>query len=107
VTNISQLVNFTTNATSSTNFYFSPTLATNYSLQARALFLMNFPWIGAIKIVSAVTNPPTIVVATPIITGSQVQLNFTVSGGPVATFRLPQTSTNWAKRGAPMAALCW
>lgn len=89
VTNTSALFNLVTNATTSTNFNFFPTQATNYNLQARALIFDQFTldW-GPLKTVSAVTNPPTILLATPIIIGSQVQLDFTVSGGPVATFRL-------------------
>ena len=91
VTNISQLVNLTTNATASTNFTFIPTQATNYNLQARALIFNQFPLDGGpIKQVAAMVGPPVIALAAPIIAGSQVQLNFTVSSGPAATFHLLQ-----------------
>ncbi len=42
VTNISQLVSFTTNTTASTNFTFIPSLATNTSSVLRRLSLINF-----------------------------------------------------------------
>jgi len=91
VTNTSQLINLATNATASTNFTFIPTQATNYNLQARALIFNQFPldW-GPIKQVAAMVGPPVIALAAPIIAGSQVQLNFTVSSGPAATFHLLQ-----------------
>ena len=91
VTNISQLVNLTTNATASTNFTFIPTQATNYNLQARALIFNQFPLDGGpIKQVAAMVGPPVIALAAPIIAGSQVQLNFTVTSGSAATFHLLQ-----------------
>lgn len=103
VTNTLVLMNLVTNSTASTNFNFFPTQATNYNLQARALIFNDFPldW-GPIKTVSAVTNPPTIILATPVIIGNQVQLNFTVSGGPAATFRLlnvNQLGQAWTTNG--------
>jgi hypothetical protein len=91
VTNISQLVNLTTNATASTNFTFIPTVATNYNLQARALIFNEFSLDpGPVKQVTAMVGPPVIALAAPIIAGSQVQLNFTVSSGSAATFHLLQ-----------------
>ncbi|HXI70581.1 MAG TPA: CAP domain-containing protein [Verrucomicrobiae bacterium] len=89
VTNISQLVNFTTNVTASTNFTFTPTVATNYNLQASAILFTDFPLDGGpVEQVTSVTNLPVITLATPVIVGNQVQLNFSVSAGPAATFRL-------------------
>jgi uncharacterized protein YkwD len=91
VTNTSQLINLVTNAAASTNFTFIPTQATNYNLQARALIFNQFPldW-GPIKQVAAMAGPPVMTLAAPVIAGSQVQLNFTVSSGPAATFHLLQ-----------------
>src|ERR1035437_8834473 len=91
VTNISQLVNLTTNATASANFTFTPTVATNYNLQARALIFNQFPLDpGPVKQVTAMAGPPVIALAAPVISGSQVQLNFTVTSGSAATFHLLQ-----------------
>ena len=91
VTNISQLVSFTTNATASTNFTFTPPLATNYIIQASAVIFNQFPLdAGPVKQVAAVVGPPVIVLAAPVITGSQIQLNFTVASGPAFTFHLLQ-----------------
>lgn len=92
VTNTSQWINLTTNATSSTNFNFVPTLATNYNLLARALIFNQFPldW-GPVKTVTAVVGPPVMVLAAPVLTASQVQLNFTLAAGVATTFRLLQT----------------
>lgn len=93
VTNISQLVNCTTNATASTNFTFVPTQATNYNLHAHALIFNQFPldW-GPSKVVSAVVAPPVIVLAAPVISAGQVQLNFTLASGLATNFRLLQVN---------------
>lgn len=91
VTNISQLVSFTTNLTASTNFTFTPTVATNYNLQASAIIFNDFPLDGGpVKPVTAVIGPAVIVLATPVVTGNQVQLNFTLTSGLAITFRLLQ-----------------
>ncbi len=92
VTNTFALGNFVTNATSTTNFTFTPGQATNYNLQARAILYNEFPlaW-GPLKRLNAVAGSPSIVLATPVLAGNQVQLNFTVSGGLAGTFRLLQT----------------
>lgn len=92
VTNISQLVNFTTNNTVSTNFTFTPPVATNYNLQASAVIFNEFPLDGGpVKQVAAIVGPPVIVLATPVIIGSQMQLNFNLTSGLATTFRLLQT----------------
>jgi len=91
VTNTSQLINLVTNSTASTNFTFIPTVATNYNLQARALIFNQFPLNpGPVKQVTAILGPPVIALAAPVISGSQVQLNFTVASGSAATFHLLQ-----------------
>lgn len=91
VTNISQLINFTTNITASTNFTFTPTVATNYNLEASAIIFSDFPLDGGpVKQVTAVVGPPVLVLAPPVIAGSQVQLNFKLTSGVATTFRLLQ-----------------
>jgi hypothetical protein len=45
---------------------------------------------GPVKQVTAMVGPPVIALAAPVIAGSQVQLNFTVSSGSAATFHLLQ-----------------
>ena len=94
VTNAFALGNLVTNSSSSTNFTFTPTLATNYNLQARAIFYGQFPlaW-GPLKQLAAVSGPPAIVMGTPVVTGNQVQLNFTVTGGTLNSFHLTQADT--------------
>jgi len=91
VTNTSQLINLVTNSTASTNFTFTPAVATNYIIQASAVIFNQFPLNGGpIKQVVAIVGPPVIALAAPIIAGNQVQLNFTVTSGSAATFHLLQ-----------------
>ncbi|HKI68220.1 MAG TPA: CAP domain-containing protein, partial [Verrucomicrobiae bacterium] len=89
VTNTQQLINIVTNSTASTNFTFTPTVATNYSLEARALIFTEFPlgW-GPVKQVTAIAAPPTIVLGAPVIANNQIQVDFTLQAGSAATFRL-------------------
>jgi hypothetical protein len=91
VTNTSQLVNLATNSTASTNFNFTPAQATNYCILAYALIFNQFPldW-GPVKPVAAIVGSPVIALTVPVLSGSQVQLNFTVTSGPAATFHLLQ-----------------
>ena len=89
VTNAQQLVSMTTNSTVSTNFTFIPTVATNYNLEARAVIFDEFPlgW-GPVKQVTAIAPPPTIVLSTPVIAGSQINVDFTLQSGSAGTFKL-------------------
>ena len=90
VTNVQQLINVATNSTSSTNFTFTPTQTGNYLLQARGIIFNQFPIdFGAIKQVTAITGPPLITLGSPVITGSQVKINFTLAGA-ATTFHLLQ-----------------
>jgi uncharacterized protein YkwD len=92
VTNLSQLINLTTNNTSSTNFTFTPTLATNYILQASAVLFSEFPVEGGpVKLLAAVVGPPVMILATPVIVGTQVRLDFNLTSGLATTFHLLQT----------------
>jgi len=80
-----------TNATATTNFTFTPTQATNYNLQVRALIFTEFPldW-GPIKQVTAIVGPPVVVLNRLALTNNQVWLNFTLQSGTAATFKLLQ-----------------
>ena len=92
LTNTQQLVQFTTNATPSTNFTFTPAQAGNYVLAAGGVIFNEFPLsLGPLKPVTAVVGPTVIVLNAPLITGSQVTINFTLAAGVASTFRLLQT----------------
>jgi len=103
VTNTQQLVNISTSATSSTNFTFTPTQTGNYVLQARGLVFTDFPLdYGTVKQVTAIAGPTVITLKTPVITNSQVKLNFTVSPAAATTFHLLQANqlgTAWTTNG--------
>ncbi len=104
VTNIAQLVSFSTNATVSTNFTFVPSQATNYDLLTRALIYSEFPldW-GPIKPVTAVIGSPVILMAPPAIIGNQVQLNFSLASGLASSFHLLQSDqfgSSWSTNAA-------
>ena len=90
VTNVSQIINQTTNTTSSADFTFTPVATGGYLLQAQPVIFGQFPLNGGpILQVNAV---PGIVLSQPALTTSQVLLNFTVTGGSAATFHLLQAS---------------
>jgi len=90
ITNISQLINLGTNSTASTNFTFTPTQTGNYDLFACAVIFTQFPLgLGPVKQVTAIAGPPVITLNTPVVSGGQVQLNFSVSGS-ASTFKLLQ-----------------
>lgn len=81
-----------TNATATTTFTFTPSQAGNYNLEARALIFTEFPldW-GPLKQVTAISNnTPAIVLSRPLLTNSQVWVNFTLQSGSAATFKLLQ-----------------
>jgi len=90
LTNTAQLVNFSTNSTSSTNFTFTPAQGGGYVLEAQAVIFNQFPvGFGPITQVTAVSNA-LITLAQPAVSAGQVQLNFTVADGSPATFHLLQ-----------------
>jgi len=84
-----------TNTTTTTNFTFNPPQATNYNLTVRGIMFDEFPldW-GPAKSVSATTNapavPPVIVMSQPVVSSGQVQLNFSLTSGSSATYKLLQ-----------------
>jgi hypothetical protein len=91
VTNTQQLVNISTNATSSTNFTFTPVQTGNYILQSRGLIFTDFPLdYGTVKQVTAIAGPTVITLKAPAITNGQVKINFAVSSAAATTFHLLQ-----------------
>lgn len=93
VTNALQLLNLATNSTSSTNFIFTPTQTGNYVVQARGVIFTAFPLdLGTAKLVTAIAGPPIITLNTPLVSGSQVKINFTIASGPATTFHLLQVN---------------
>jgi hypothetical protein len=97
VSNAQQLTaGITNNVASGLSFTFVPTIPTNYLLRARAqINSRTLPW-GPVLIVSAksVAGSPTIPLAgPPVISGTQVQIDFTVANfSPGMTFTLLRTS---------------
>jgi hypothetical protein len=92
ITNAEVWTVIATNGTSTTNFTFNPPQATNYNLNVRAVLYNEFPleW-GPTKTVTATTNVPVVLVmSSPVVTGGQVQLPFTLTAGSSATFKLLQ-----------------
>ncbi|MGA2863055.1 MAG: CAP domain-containing protein [Verrucomicrobiota bacterium] len=92
LTNTEQLVNLVTNATATNTFAFIPHQAGNYNLEAQAVIFGEFPigW-GPVDEVTAVSNTtPVIVLTRPVLTNSQLWLNFTVLSGWAPRFTLLQ-----------------
>jgi hypothetical protein len=93
ITNTLQLTNFSTNATSSTNFVFTPALAESYILQAQPVIFNQFPiGFGPLAQVTAIPPPTTgslqvtITPASAVSAGAQWQVNggaFRASGAIV------------------------
>jgi hypothetical protein len=93
VTNCLQLQSFTTNATSSTNFNFTPGQTNSYVLQAQAVIFNEFPldW-GPPKLVTAIIGPAVINLSAPAISSGQVKIKFTLAAGVAPTFHLLQAN---------------
>ena len=108
VTNCQQLLNLTTNSTSTTNFTFTPAQTNNYVLQAQAVIFNQFPldW-GPMKLVTAIIGPAVIQLSPPALAGSQVKIKFTLSSGLASTFHLlqaGQVNGAWATNGTATLA---
>jgi hypothetical protein len=89
VTNVQQLQ---TTTLDTTNFAFAPTQPGTYIIQAQPVIFGQFPLsFGPVKTVT-VTSQPVITLNTPVATNNQVQLNFTMTGGPATSFHLLQAS---------------
>jgi hypothetical protein len=95
ITNAEVWTLIASNSTATTGFAFNPPQATNYNLNVRGVMFDEFPldW-GPTKNVSATTNAPAVpavlVMSAPVITSGQVQLNFNLTSGSSATFKLLQ-----------------
>ena len=100
VANTLQLLNQVTNATSSTNFVFTPTQTGNYVMQARSVIFTDFPTdLGTAKQITAVAGAPQITINSLAITSPQVKINFTLTSGTASSFKLLQASqlgSTWA-----------
>ena len=93
LTNNQQLLNLTTNATSSTNFTFTPAQTNNYVLAAQGVIFNGFPldW-GTTREVTAMVGPPVITLNAPSITNNQVKIKFVLSSGVATNFHLLQAN---------------
>jgi hypothetical protein len=92
ITNAFQLTSQTTNSTTSTNFTFTPSQAGPYALYAEPVLFTQFPVsYGPPYQVTAVA-PTGITMNDPVLSGSSLQLNFTVAGGLSGTYMLLQTT---------------
>ena len=93
LTNNLQLVNLTTNATSSTNFTFTPAQTNHYLLAAQGIIFNQFPldW-GTAREVTAIIGPAVITLSAPSITNNQVKIKFVLSSGVATNFHLLQAS---------------
>jgi hypothetical protein len=93
LTNVEAWTVVSTNATATTNFTFNPSQATNYNLNVRAVIFTEFPldW-GPVKSVAARAGAslPVITLSKPVVTSGQILLDFNVTSGSSATFRLLQ-----------------
>jgi hypothetical protein len=89
VTNTQQIA---TTPINTTNFTFIPTQPGNYFLQVVPFIFGEFPLDPGPKTFVTAVSVSTIVLATPMRAGNQVQLNFSVSGGLTGNFQLLQTS---------------
>jgi hypothetical protein len=79
----------TTNATSSTNFVFTPTQTGNYLLQAGGVIFNEFPLdLGTARQVTAVVGPTVISLSNPILSGKQVTIPFSLQSGAAPGFHL-------------------
>lgn len=100
VTNIQQQ---TVTIIDTTNFTFTPTQAGNYLLQAQPVIFGQFPLnFGPVKQITVTANA-TIIMQSPILTNSQVLLNFTVTGFSNTTFKLLQANqlnSSWLTNNA-------
>jgi hypothetical protein len=93
ITNASQLVNFTTNATVSTNLNFVPAETGNWVLEARAVIFNQFglDWSPARQLMVVTNTALTLVLlGSPAITAGQAQIPFTVTQGAASSFNLLQ-----------------
>ncbi|HWX19764.1 MAG TPA: CAP domain-containing protein [Candidatus Binatia bacterium] len=90
ITNSEQLVNQTINSTPSTNYTFTPAQAGNFNLEAQGVLFTQFPIaFGPAKLITVV---PLLLMNTPVISGGQVRLDFTIAPPTNANFKLLQAN---------------
>jgi hypothetical protein len=95
ITNATQLVNFATNATASTNFNFVPAETGKWILEARGVIFNQFglDWSPATQLTVVTNNAPTLVLlGSPAISTDQAQIPFTVMQGAASSFTLLQAT---------------
>jgi hypothetical protein len=90
ITNALQLVNQTTNSTTSTNLVFTPTQPGNYLLQARGVIFTEFPidWGQAKQVTAMAASLPVVTLNNLTLSASQVKINFTLVTGAASSFHL-------------------
>jgi hypothetical protein len=108
VTNIQQLINFSTNTTPSTNFAFNPPQPGAYNLQAQAVLFGQFPLApGSITQITTAAGAPQIAMGQPAISNGLLTLPFTVKGGAAGSFHLfqsPKFPATWLTNTAATLA---
>ena len=94
LTNVGVQTVTTSSSALSTNFTFKPSQAGAYLLQTVPLIFTEFPVDpGPARQVSvAAGGTPVIVMSAPVLNGSQLQMNFSLTGGPADTFHLLQAN---------------
>ena len=95
ITNASQLVNFATNATVSTNFNFVPNRTNNWVLEAIPVIFNQFGLDASPPLsLTVVTNtaPTLVLLGFPAITAGQTQIPFALTQGAASSFKLLQAS---------------
>ena len=93
ITNASQLLNFATNATVSTNFNFVPAKTNNWILEATPVIFNQFALDPSPALpLTVVTNAAPILVqlGSPALTAGQAQIPFVLAQGAASTFKLLQ-----------------
>jgi hypothetical protein len=95
ITNVSKLINFTTNMTASTNLNFIPTKTGDWILQTRGIIFGQFglDWSPPLEL-AVVTNaaPPVVLLGPPSLNAIQAQIPFTLTQGAGSSFTLLQAS---------------
>jgi hypothetical protein len=93
ITNSRVLLGEATNATASTNFTLVPAQAGTYLLQVRGVIFDQFPTeVGTTRTVTAIAGSPLIQLSPPVISGSQVKINFLLTSGSATSFYLLQAN---------------
>lgn len=93
VTGAQQLLDQITNATTSTNFLFTPVQTGNNVLEVRGVIFNDFPIdFGTARPVSAIVGSPVIILNGLAISRGQVTINFALASGSASSFHLLQAN---------------